>query len=223
MIATRSIVIAATVLLGAGASADGEVIYANSVSSGEAPGWTTTHGEWAWTTAGLTNAVPGENRIFLDVLSDVTEYEVSLAATLDAGNGWGLFFGADLDDANRVSGFGFQYDPGYGGGAYLLRKWQSNNESVLAAQFAGLDLHVEHDFALTIAPDSFCVYQDGVEVLSYDQELAPAGSLLGLRTWTTSEATFSDFAVSSVPEPASLLVMMVGTVVAFGSRRRLAH
>jgi len=220
MFGTRRILIAAVaVLLGAGASARSELIYADSLTSGETSSWTTTHGEWAWTTEGLTNAAAGENRIFLDVLSDVTEYEVSLAATLDAGNGWGLFFGADLDGADRVSGFGFQYDPGYGGGAYLLRKWQSNSESVLASQFAELDLHVEHDFALMIAPNSFRVYQDDVEVLSYDQELAPVGPLLGLRTWSTSDATFSDFAVSSVPEPASMVLMMAGVIVAFRGRR----
>jgi len=201
------------------------LVYADSLSAGPAPEFAVSRGQWTFSGDGLANTTSGENRIFLDVLPDETPaYEVSLTANLLTGSGWGLFFGAGLS-ANKVSGYTFQYDPGYGNGAYLLRRWQNDGESVLRAVTAPLSRNCAHDFRFVIGPDSLEAYQDGVAVLSYAGHLAPAGDLLGLRTWSASRAGFTDLSVSTpggneVPEPATLLPLTAALLALTNRRRR---
>lgn len=202
------------------------LVYADSLSAGPAPAFTVSRGQWSFSGDGLANTASGENRIFLDVLPDDTPaYEVSLTANLLTGSGWGLFFGAGLS-ANAVSGYTFQYDPGYGNGAYLLRRWQNDSESVLRAITAPLTHNCAHDFRFVIGPDSLEAYQDGVSVLSYSGNLAPAGDLLGFRTWSASRAVFTDLRVSTpgggkeIPEPVAMLPLTAALVALAGRRRR---
>ena len=211
----------APVLMALPASAS--TIYYDSLQRGPAPGWHATHGRWHWTDQGLVSS-HGENRIFLDVLDDESEYKVDFSADLLKGKGWALFWASSLDGRKRVSGYSFQYDPGYGAGAYLLRQWQKNRESVLLAVPADLDQGVFHDFAFTIGSDGFRALQDGRPVLSYDKPLEPSGDLLGFRTWANSQAVFRNFNVATqttpVPEPGTLLLLALGAAM-YPRRRRL--
>ncbi len=199
-------------------------IYSSSLQSGPEFGWHTTHGRWDWTADGLTDG-PGENRIFLDVLNGLSEYEVTVSVSLLAGKGWGLFWGAGLERGDRVSGYTFQYDPGYGRGAHLLRHWTESRESVLVAVPADLDRGSFHNFRFKMWDRGFRAFQEANLVLAYDGPLPPSGDLLGLRTWSNSEAVFRDLTVgrppsaAPVPESCTMLLMLAG-VGLLGWQRR---
>lgn len=209
----RAIVMTLLAGTGLAGTASAATVYWDSFQSGPPSEWVVSEGSWEWTPLGLSNDASGENRVFLDALSGLEQYAVSVSAVLDQGNGWALFFGADLDGKNRVSGYTFQYDPGYGGGAYLLRDWSKNKESVLASVAAPLDLGVGHDFQFDVTATSFRAVQDGVEVLSFDGALSPAGDLLGFRTWSNSDATFANFQLASVPEPSCAALLAGGSLL----------
>jgi fructan beta-fructosidase len=152
----------------------------------------------------------------MDFAEHALGYLVSFSAMLDNGPGWGLFFNSRVDRSNRVSGYTFQYDPGYGRGAYLLRRWVNNRESVIKAVSASLDYDVSHTFTLDITPGSLSISQDGGEVLAYTGNLPVQGDVLGFRTWGSTDATFQNVAVQSagvagsVPEPTTLCLLGLG-------------
>jgi hypothetical protein len=197
------------------APAAGEAIYAQDLRSGPLSEWVLDRGTWTWGPHGLSNASHGENRIFLDLARDIPEYEINLAACLSQGQGWGLLFGAYLDDHDRLSGYGFQYEPQFHGGAYLLQEWMANGKNMLERVEAALDSDVFHDFTFHVTPDAFLAFQDGDLVLSYEGELPAAGSLVGLRTWSNSEATFRDVSIQAIPEPPAFLLLLAGAVAGF--------
>jgi len=196
--------------------AQGTVIYSDSLQNGEDSSWTITSGKWSWSIDGLSNSATGENRIFLDALKgiDIDEgYEIHFKCNLKKGSGWGVFFNAGLNSKNQVSGYSFQYDPGYSSGAYLLRKWTNNSETVVTSAIHKemQNYNTNHDFVVKVSSSAFSVMQDGVDVLSYGKSLNSFGELVGLRTWSCSSAMFSDFSISdtgSVPEPATLSLML---------------
>jgi hypothetical protein len=197
--------------------AAGEAIYAEDLRSGPLTEWVINQGTWTWEPHGLSNAGYGENRIFLDLLRDIPEYEINLAASLHQGKGWGLFFGANLDDHDRLNGYSFQYEPQSRGGAYLLQDWMANRKNMVVRVDSALDLDVFHDFTFHVTPDAFQAYQDGDLVVSYEGELPAAGSLVGLRTWSNGEATFRDLNIQAIPEPPAFLLLLAGAVA--GLRR----
>ncbi len=176
---------------------DPAVLFSDSLRDGQSDHWNVTRGRFAWGETGMSNDRGGENRAFLDVPVDSASYQVDLAANLEKGKGWGLWFGAGLDERNRVSGYTFQYDPGYGRGAYLLREWSNDRESVLMPVYADLDTGNFHEFTFDVSEGNFTAYQDGNAVLSYEGDLTPAGDLVGLRTWSNTEVEFRDFTVST--------------------------
>jgi hypothetical protein len=197
------------------APAAGEAIYAEDLRSGPLTEWVINRGTWTWEPDGLSNAGYGENRIFLDILRDIPEYEINLAASLHEGKGWGLFFGANLDDHDRLSGYSFQYEPQSRNGAYLLQDWMVNHKSMVERIDSTLDLNVFHEFTFHVTPAAFRAYQEGDLVLSYEGELPAAGSLVGLRTWSNSEATFRDLSIQAIPEPPTFLLLLAGAVAGF--------
>jgi hypothetical protein len=193
-------------------SSSASVIHENSLQNGEDPSLVVNSGSWNWTSAGLSDGTTNENRIFYTLPADLDlskGYQVSFSANLTNGNGWGLFFSSGLDSSNKVSGYTFQYDKGLSAdGNYLLRNWKSNSESVISSTSVKLDRNVFHDFVMDISTSALTVYQDGNQVFSYAGDLSAKGSLVGFRTWGSSDATFKNLSISNnVPEPASLLLL----------------
>ena len=206
----------------------GGVIYEDNLDGSNADNWTISRGEWNYDSGKLENGFGGENRMFTSIDSAAGEYTVEFTANLINGSGWGFYFGSDVSANNTVSGMNFQYDKGYSGGTYLLRKWDDNHESVTARQKGTLDLDNSHVFTFQISTDGFTAFQDGIEILSYSGEMNIVGNNIGFRTWSTREAVFSDLTVydgiqvplaPNVPEPATVAIATLGTILTM--RRRM--
>lgn len=130
-----------------------------------------------------------------------TDYVVETDANLDSGNGYGIFFRATENESGRVDGYTFQYDPGYQGGQFIMRKWVNGYELwppfAAAAAPSGYDWHdVERHVEIDVNGDTFTATVDGEQVLTgQDSSYTEGGA--GLRFWSGSKACFDDFTVSS--------------------------
>ena len=133
--------------------------------------------------------------------SSGSDYNISTDANLSAGNGYGLFFRTTKNEAGRIEGYTFQYDPGYGGGQFIMRKWVNGYElwpPFAAARPAdGFDWHnVDRKVEVDVEGDVFTAKVDGEEVLVGTDDSYPEGSA-GIRAWSSSQACFDNFTVES--------------------------
>ncbi len=126
------------------------------------------------------------------------DYTITIdSATLTQGNGYGLYFRTQNPD--NPEGYIFQYDPGYGDGAFLFRKWVNGYElSPFAVEKApGHDWHgEEHQIQVKVGGDTFTAYVDGQEVLTASDDTYGEGGI-GLRVWDSTEADFDDLSVTT--------------------------
>jgi len=207
-----------TIGIGAGAAMGDELLFDPLTS--DSGHWNVTSGSWVHDELGMHNSVPGENRAFIDVLNGSTSYTVEVSATLHSDKGWGVWLSADMDAQDRVSGYTFQYDPGWSPDSYLLRRWEDGVESVLHQ----VDLDVEYgeafDFRFEVEDASFRALQDGELIMSTDVLGVHDGDLVGFRTWSSSSATFSSLAVTAVPSPSGASVVLGALGVVMCARRR---
>lgn len=127
------------------------------------------------------------------------DYDVTLNATLKSGNGYGVYYRADGKAA--ISGYCFQYDPGWGGGAFLVRKVVNGAESgpiAVARMPAGFPIYgSSHQIKVVVSGASQKIYVDSVEVLSFSDATFSAGSA-GLRAWDSTKAGFDSVVVKPV-------------------------
>jgi len=159
--------------------------------------WDVDHGNWRIDNGQLCGG-PGEERIFRDVPSD--DYVINFdSATLFKGNGYGVFF--RVTDAPRFNGYSFQFDPGYGKGAFIFRKWVRGNElwpPFAIAWAQGYEWwNTPRQVQLAVQGDKFTVYVDGQSVLTATDATYPTGGI-GLRTWDSTTACFDDLSVGPV-------------------------
>ncbi len=156
--------------------------------------WNTTRGDWEVVDGELHDTRDGENRIWLDEAAG-DNFEVHLTARIEDGNGFGIWMAEDTDS---VSGYSVQYDPGYGSGKLLLRRWDNNSESVIAAVDFDGDWHsVERDFTVRVEDNVFTLEIDGETY--FEIEHGEFGhSQVGLRTWHQTELYVDEFTVTSL-------------------------
>lgn len=133
--------------------------------------------------------------------SQGSDYLISTDANLSSGNGYGVFFRASENENGRIEGYTFQYDPGYGGGQFIMRKWVNGYELwppfATAKPPAGFDWHnVERQIQVDVQGDTFTAFVDGEEVLAAQDDSYKEGQA-GLRAWSSSKACFDDFTVKS--------------------------
>ncbi len=117
--------------------------------------------------------------------------------SLQQGNGYGVWFRMTENEAGRVEGYIFQYDPGYGGGAFLFRKWVNGHElSPFAINWAsGYDWYgVDHDVEVVAEGNLFKAYVDGELVLQATDDTYDYGQT-GLRTWDSTLVCLDNFTV----------------------------
>ena len=116
---------------------------------------------------------------------------------LEKGNGFGVAFRASQIDA--FNGYTFQYDPGYGGGAFIMRKWANGREfAPFARQPApSFDWYgASHDIEIVVRGDTYSAYVDNVLVLEgRDSTWVDNDQAAGLRVWDSSEVSLGDFQV----------------------------
>jgi hypothetical protein len=158
--------------------------------------WTVVQGN-NWNTDGPICGGPAEGRIFADDFSG-NDYVINIdTAQLSQGNGYGVYFRSTGVD--HVNGYTFQFDPGYGSGAFIFRKWVNGNE--LSPPFAvasapGFDWYNQgQQVQLQVVGDTFTALVNNQPVLTATDDTYAEGGI-GLRTWDNTKACFNGISVS---------------------------
>ena len=140
----------------------------------------------------------GEHRSFTGD-EDWTDYAIELQARLDKGKGFGIYFRATNPD--KVNAYCFQYDPGYGKGAFLFRKVENGREKrplVTAWLSEEYDWYSSsHKIRLEVVGDTYTAFVDGEQVAQLIDNSYKHGAI-GLRSWDSSRVCFDDVAVTRI-------------------------
>lgn len=133
--------------------------------------------------------------------SEGADYTIAAKANIAKGNGYGVFFRTSENEKGRIEGYTFQYDPGYGGGQFIMRKWVNGYELhppfATAKPPAGFTWHnTDRQVEVDAVGNVFTVRVDGNEVLVGKDDSYPTGGA-GLRIWNSSQACFDDFSVKN--------------------------
>ncbi len=125
-----------------------------------------------------------------------TDYTISTRAELQAGDGFDIFFRAS--PLSPLNGYVFQYDPGYGTGAFLFRKISNNRESwplAVVRVIGEFGWHNSpHLIEIHAQGPAFTAFIDGQQILQATDDAYPTGQI-GLRLRDGSAACFDDITV----------------------------
>ncbi len=166
-------------------------------------------GEGDWVVRGTTVAITDgqlvlgdgewrpENRAFVGD-ENWTDYTVETDVLLQQGSGYGIFFRAQNPDSPE--GYIFQYDPGYGSGTFLFRRWDAGHERSPFARAEPADpdfdwYGVERNVRVEVQGDTFSAYVDGELVLTGTDDTYDSGSV-GVRSWHNSLVEFDNMTVT---------------------------
>jgi hypothetical protein len=165
---------------------------------GDLNDWVKVRGTWELKDGQLCGG-PSEGRIFADVPQ--SDYIVNIkGADLSQGNGYGVYFRSN--DYNNVDGYNFQYDPGWGGGAFLTRKWVNGNElSPLSSnRVPGYDWYnTPHDVQIKVEGSTYTTYVDGQQVAQATDNSYSGDGGIGLRTWDNTKVCFDSVSIDPLP------------------------
>ena len=157
-------------------------------------GWFVERGKWR-VSDGLLHGGRGEGRIYRDV--DADDYTITIdGASLAKGRGYGVFF--RTDPGPPMNGYSFQYDPGWGAGAFVMRKWVHGHElsPFAVARAPGFDWYGEdRQVQVGVDGDHFTAIIDGEIVLEGSDDTFGSGGI-GLRTWGGSDVSFDGVVVT---------------------------
>jgi prepilin-type N-terminal cleavage/methylation domain-containing protein len=184
-------------------------IASDNFDSGNADNWTEIGRDWKVTDGkyygGTEHGSSGGNMTFLGD-EDWTDYSVELDANLinggDSGYGYGVYFRAQ--DYNSLNAYIFQYDPGWGSGAFLFRKIVDGNEqppfAVVRVSEGYIWNGTEKHVRVEVSGDTFKAYVSDIDggdtpVLEGSDSSYTNGSM-GLRTWGSAQASFDNIKVS---------------------------
>jgi len=128
-----------------------------------------------------------------------TDYVIELTSDLSQGNGFGVYFRAT--DPDSVNAYCFQYDPGYGSGAFLFRKVVNGRERSPSARAWAPEDYDWHsglrDIRLEVIGNTYTAFVDGVQVAQLEDDSFTHGAI-GLRTWDASQACFDNVSVTAI-------------------------
>jgi Flp pilus assembly pilin Flp len=166
-------------------------------------GWTTLQGAKGSTTDG--KFCPPTYTLILNACSTskkLKDYTVKLnGANLGSGNGYGVVFRAE-NTQNGMTGYVFQYDPGYSPGSFIIRKWANGvelNPPLAVAPANGYNWYnTPRDIQVNVKGDTFTAYVDGKPVLTAKDSTYTSGGA-GLRTWDSTQVCFDQFGMQSAP------------------------
>jgi prepilin-type N-terminal cleavage/methylation domain-containing protein len=175
------------------AEAPAEALFASEFDSTD--GLKYLQGKWALKDGALVNKGTGEHRLaFGDTAW--TDYTTTVRTTLDKGDGYGIYYRADGEQA--ITGYCFQYDPGYGKGEFLVRKVVNGKETAPIQRVKmpdGFPVYDQsHEISVSVAGDRHVIRIDGETVLDFADASFSSGAA-GLRTWSKSTAAFESATV----------------------------
>lgn len=136
------------------------------------------------------------------ISSSLDDYTVMLNdANLSSGSGYGLAFRVE-NTPTGMTGYVFQYDPGYSPGSFIIRKWANGRElnpPIAVKRAPGYDWYGSpHDVSVVVKGDTFTAYVDGEAVLTAKDSTYKSGGS-GIRTWDSTLACFDQFGMQSLP------------------------
>lgn len=181
---------------GADVACSGDYIFEDDFS-GDLDEWDFERGNhWEQENETLCAGPNGEHRAYPSNISG-QDYTLSFDATLLRGNGYGAYF---RSSGERVNGYTFQYDPGYGGGQFIIRKWVNGYEIwppfAAARAPAGYQWYnVERHVVIDVHGNNFTVKIDGDTAVSGEDSTYTEGGI-GIRVWQPSEACFDNIRLS---------------------------
>ena len=156
--------------------------------------WLVDRGKWR-VSDGLLIGGRGEGRIFRDV--DADDYTITIdGANLANGQGYGVFF--RTEPGPPMNGYSFQYDAGWGGGAFVMRKWVHGHElsPFAVARAPEFDWYGDdRQVQIVVDGDHFTAIIDGEIVLEGSDDTYGSGGI-GLRTWGGSVVSFDGVVVT---------------------------
>ena len=142
-------------------------------------------GGWKIVNGALVPDGSGEHRLaFGD--PGWTDVKLDVNATLNSGRGYGVYFRSD-GKAN-ISGYCFQFDPGWNppAGSFVVRKVVNGAESnpiASAPMPTGYSTYgTPHDITINAVGSHIVIKVDGVTVLDFTDSTFPSGGA-GLRSW----------------------------------------
>jgi len=170
-----------------------EALFSSSFDSMD--GLTPLRGKWLIKDDALVNAGGDEHRLaFGD--TGWTDYTTTVRATLDKGSGYGIYYRADGEE--DITGYCFQYDPGYGAGEFLVRKVVDGRETAPIQRVRMPDGYPvydqSHEISIAVSGDRHVITIDGEPVMDFADASFSSGAA-GLRTWS-SAARFESVAVT---------------------------
>lgn len=160
-------------------------------------GLTPLAGNWDLDGGELSSINKSRESILTFGSPDWTDYALTLNASLQSGDGYGVYYRANGEAA--ITGYVFQFDPGYGKGAFLVRKVSDGKESAPIAVVAipnGYPVYNKsHQVEITVTGDRHVVSIDSVAVMEFTDASFSSGAA-GLRTWDKTKAHFDSVAVN---------------------------
>jgi len=124
-------------------------------------------------------------------------YTIEVDADLLTGQGYGIYFRV-TNVGSSFNGYAFQYDPGYGSGAFLMRRIDNGYERspfAIAWFPGGYQIYnIWRHIRIEINGDNFKAYVDGVLVVDANESTYSEGAI-GLRMWGHSHVMFDNFRV----------------------------
>ncbi len=156
--------------------------------------WSIQNGRWQIRDDRL--CIDGPGRIYHPL--DRNDYVINVdLARITKGNGYGIFF-RDSGGA-KFNGYSFQYDPGYGRGAFIIRKWINGHE--LSMPIARVDAPRGYDWygadrkvQVEVRGDTFTASIDGQPVVQVRDSSFTSGGI-GFRSWDSTSACFDNLSV----------------------------
>ena len=156
-------------------------------------------GGWDTAAGKLSNTTTGSEARIAFGSADWTDYSLTTTATLSSGQGFGIYYRAN-GNAN-ISGYCFQYDPGWGN-SFNVRKVINGVEQSQPFQTVSMPAGFQtystpHQITISVVGAVQKIYMDNQLIMSFsDSTFATGGG--GFRTWNAGKASFDSVQVTQL-------------------------
>lgn len=154
-------------------------------------------GKWTVNNGTLRNN--GQNGFMHIAGTKGENYSITLDATLNSGDGYGVIYKSTKTTNYFPDGYGFQFDPGKGN-VFIARNFSDGKESLIKevkmTDIFGpdFDLTAKHKISVEVVNNNHTISVDDKVVLEFSDDSHTSGSV-GLRNWGGSNAIFNNVQV----------------------------